>query len=107
LQISPNIYIDHEVNKEIVKTDPRANSLKSLLDSANVNRTDLMTAKDNLLLSRQNYTLPKALAVPDITISRNGFLCRPLLLNQLKYLTCRLFCIGNWGSTKRTGLFSA
>jgi cobalt-zinc-cadmium efflux system outer membrane protein len=69
LQSSPDIYIEPVVDKEIVKADPLVYTLKSLLDSAYVNRTDLMIAKDNLLLSRQNYALQKSLAIPDITLS--------------------------------------
>jgi cobalt-zinc-cadmium efflux system outer membrane protein len=46
------------------------------LDSAFVNRTDLLIAKDNLLLSRQTYTYQRALAIPDISVGvgydRNG-----------------------------------
>jgi cobalt-zinc-cadmium efflux system outer membrane protein len=68
LQSSPNIYIDPLVDTEIVKADPLVYKLESLLDSAYMNRTDLMIAKDDLLLSRQNYDLQKSLAIPDITL---------------------------------------
>jgi cobalt-zinc-cadmium efflux system outer membrane protein len=69
LQSSPNIYIEPLVDTEIVKADPLVYKLESLLDSAYLNRTDLMIAKDDLLLSRQNYDLQKSLAIPDITLS--------------------------------------
>ncbi|MFI5196546.1 MAG: TolC family protein [Chitinophagales bacterium] len=67
LQTAPNIYIKPVLDPGIVKSDPLTYSIKSLLDSAYANRTDLMIAKDNLLLSQQTYTYQKALAVPDLT----------------------------------------
>lgn len=45
--------------------------MQSLMDSAYLNRTDLMIAKGNLRLSYQNYSLQKALAIPDITAGIN------------------------------------
>jgi cobalt-zinc-cadmium efflux system outer membrane protein len=76
LQVSATTYLKPSVDPGIVKTDPLSVSLNSLLDSAYVNRTDLMIAKDNLLLSQQTYTLQKALAIPDFTagigIDRHG-----------------------------------
>ncbi len=68
LQTSANLYLQPLVNAEIVKTDPLLYTLKSLLDSAYINRSDLMIAKDNLLLSQQTYTYQKALAIPDLTV---------------------------------------
>ncbi len=68
VKVSPATYIKPEVNPEIVKADPFAYSYMTLLDSAYTNRSDLMIAKDNLLLSQQTYTYQKALAVPDITV---------------------------------------
>jgi cobalt-zinc-cadmium efflux system outer membrane protein len=68
LQTTATIYIQPLVNADIVKIDPLSYTLKSLIDSAYVNRTDLMIAKDNLLLSQQTYTYQKALAVPDLTV---------------------------------------
>jgi len=68
LQLTPTTYILPAVSQDIVKTDPLKYGLGTLLDSAYNNRTDFMIAKDNLLLSKQNYTLQKALAVPDITL---------------------------------------
>ena len=61
LQISPNMYIKPEVDAGILKADPLEYTLKTLLDSAYAKRTDLTIAKDNLLLSNQNYSLQKAL----------------------------------------------
>jgi cobalt-zinc-cadmium efflux system outer membrane protein len=68
LQVSSTTYIQPVVDLGIVKTDPLVYSLKSLLDSAYLNRTDLLIAKDNLLLSKQTYTYQRALAIPDLTI---------------------------------------
>jgi len=68
LQSSPKTYIKPVVNPEIINADPLKYSYASLLDSAYINRTDLMIAKDNLLLSQQTYTYQKALAVPDLTV---------------------------------------
>ena len=68
MQTTATIYIQPLVNADIVKIDPLSYTLKSLIDSAYVNRTDLMIAKDNLLLSQQTYTYQKALAVPDLTV---------------------------------------
>jgi cobalt-zinc-cadmium efflux system outer membrane protein len=68
LQTSSNTYIKPDVNTGIVKADPLGYPLKSLLDSANLNRTDLMIAKDNLLLSQQTYIYQKSLAIPDLTV---------------------------------------
>ena len=72
IQVNPNVYIKPLVNAEGLKAaDPLAHSLSSLLDSAYVNRPDLMIAKANLLLSQQNYYYQKALAIPDITLGVN------------------------------------
>lgn len=42
--------------------------LPALIDTAYNNRYDLKLAENNFLFSRQNYSLQKALATPDITI---------------------------------------
>ncbi len=68
LLLPTNSYIIPVINKDLIKADPLAFSLKALMDSAYANRTDLMIAKDNLLLSQQTYTYQRALAIPDITI---------------------------------------
>ncbi len=68
LLIPPGTYLRPVVDTNIVKADPHAYSLKSLLDSAYVNRTDLWIAKDNLTLSQQTYSYQKALAIPDFTL---------------------------------------
>jgi outer membrane protein, heavy metal efflux system len=68
LQVGPNVCYKPVVNPEIANTDPLAYSLKTILDSAYANRTDLMIARDSMLLSQQNYTYQKALAVPDLTL---------------------------------------
>jgi cobalt-zinc-cadmium efflux system outer membrane protein len=68
LQIPPGTYLRPVVDTEILKADPHSYSLKSLLDSAYVNRTDLRIARDNLTLSQQTYSYQKALAIPDFTL---------------------------------------
>jgi len=68
LQVPANSFIQPVVNEKIIATDPLSYSLQALLDSAYVNRTDLMIAKDNLLLSQQTYIYQKALAIPDLTL---------------------------------------
>lgn len=52
----------------IQNANPLVFTMASLLDSAYANRTDLMIAKGNLLLSQQNYSLQKAMAVPDLSV---------------------------------------
>ncbi len=68
LQVAPNTYYRPAIDPAIEKADPLAYSFNSILDSAYTNRTDLMMAKDSLLLSQQNYSYQKALAIPDITL---------------------------------------
>ncbi len=52
--------------------------LPQLIDSAIINRRDLKLAQQTLVFNQQNYSLQKALAVPDITLGaqydrRGGF----------------------------------
>ncbi|MCX6221217.1 MAG: TolC family protein [Bacteroidia bacterium] len=68
LQTSVNYYIQPVVDPSVVKGNPLEYSMRALLDSAYQNRTDLMIARDNLLLSQQNHIYQKSQAVPDITI---------------------------------------
>jgi cobalt-zinc-cadmium efflux system outer membrane protein len=49
----------------------RKTSLQSLVDSAYINRQDLLMAQNNLLYNQQNYKLQKAVAVPDLTLGAN------------------------------------
>jgi cobalt-zinc-cadmium efflux system outer membrane protein len=79
LQSTNNNYIKPLVDTGIVKADPLAFKLSTLLDSAYANRTDLMIAKDNLTLSQQNLSYQKALAVPDITLG-------PGFVNQSNFI---------------------
>lgn len=68
--VATNIYIIPLLDTaSLMKMDPLKYPLTTLLDSAASNRTDLLIANDNLLLSRQNLKLQKANAVPDITLS--------------------------------------
>lgn len=68
LQTSPTTYVAPIVDTAgLNATDPLRYNFQSLMDSAYQNRTDLMIARGNLLLSQQTYSLQKALAVPDLT----------------------------------------
>jgi cobalt-zinc-cadmium efflux system outer membrane protein len=49
----------------------RQTSLASLVDSAYANRQDLLLAQNNLQYNQQNYSLQKAIAVPDLTLGAN------------------------------------
>jgi cobalt-zinc-cadmium efflux system outer membrane protein len=49
----------------------RQTSLQSLVDSAYANRQDLQLAQNNLRYNQQNYSLQKAMAVPDLTLGAN------------------------------------
>ncbi len=68
LRFAPNVYVKPLVNSDIVKTNPLSYSLSAFIDSANFNRTDLLIAKDNFLLSQQTYTYQVAMAIPDLSV---------------------------------------
>jgi len=73
LQAPPTVYILPLVDTAALDAaDPHRYDLQTLVDSAYNHRTDLMIARGNLLLSRQNYSLQRALAVPDLTVG-TGF----------------------------------
>jgi len=62
-------YIDPIVNNNtIAGLSPDKYSLATMIDSAYHARTDLKIAKTTVDLSRQNYSLQKAMAVPDVTL---------------------------------------
>ncbi|GGA88158.1 TolC family protein [Puia dinghuensis] len=68
LQTKPSIYVVPQIDTTVINsTSPLQYPMQNLMDSAYKNRTDLMIAKGNLTLSQQNYSLQKALAVPDLT----------------------------------------
>ncbi len=68
LETGPKTYILPLVDTLAVdEARPTTISLQTLLDSASHNRTDLMIAKDNLVLSKENLAYQKALGVPDLT----------------------------------------
>jgi cobalt-zinc-cadmium efflux system outer membrane protein len=52
--------------QKVQAINPLSVSLQLLIDSANINKGDMRIAKDNLELSQANYSLQKAIAVPDI-----------------------------------------
>ena len=67
LQLQPTTYIKPVVDTQKVQAiNPLSVTLQLLIDSANINRGDMRIAKDNLELSQANYSLQKAIAVPDI-----------------------------------------
>lgn len=70
LRATPTTYLKPlEDTTSINAGNPLAYSLSQLLDSANKNRTDLLLAEDNLVLSQQNYSYEKAMSVPDLSVS--------------------------------------
>lgn len=69
LQVKPSVFVVPVIDTAAINsTDPLQYPMQTLIDSAYKNRTDLMIAKGNLTLSQQNYSLQKALAVPDLTV---------------------------------------
>lgn len=73
LQTAPAVFVAPVVDTAgIAASDPLKYNMQSLMDSAYRNRTDLMIARGNLLLSQQTYSLQKAMAVPDLTAA-TGF----------------------------------
>jgi cobalt-zinc-cadmium efflux system outer membrane protein len=68
LQVKPSVFLVPVIDTAAINaTNPLQYPVQTLMDSAYKNRTDLMIARGNLRLSQQNYTLQKALAVPDLT----------------------------------------
>jgi cobalt-zinc-cadmium efflux system outer membrane protein len=58
-----------ETEKDLARTTSvKQLNIQSLFDTAFVNRYDLKAAENNLLFSKQNYALQKALAKTDLTI---------------------------------------
>lgn len=86
LHSSSATYFRPVVDSGIVKANPMSYSLNTLLDSAYVNRADLIIAKDNLLLSHENYSLQKALAVPDLTFGPGFVKQSNFIHNDLTYM---------------------
>jgi len=67
LQIKDS-FIQPEINEtELAKISPAKYPIATLIDSAYQARTDLKIAKAYTEMSKQNYDLQKALAVPDLT----------------------------------------
>jgi cobalt-zinc-cadmium efflux system outer membrane protein len=64
----------------------RQYSLPSLVDSAYANRADLKLAQNTLLYSQQDYSLQKAMAVPDLTVGAQ-FDKRGSYVNNASFLT--------------------
>lgn len=68
LQVKERYIVPKVDSAAIADLNPLMYPLSALVDSAYRNRTDLLIAQGNLLLSRQNYAYQKALAVPDVTL---------------------------------------
>jgi len=64
-----NVYINPIVDESTLsQLNPQKYPLSVVLDSAYSTRPDLKIAKLNTDLSKQNYNLQKAMAVPDVTL---------------------------------------
>lgn len=70
---------------KIEAVDPLKYTLGNLLDSASKNRADLRLARHSLMLSNQNLTYQKSLAVPDITIGTMFTQASNFIPNEFAY----------------------
>jgi len=70
---------------KIESADPLKYTLNNLLDSASKNRTDLKLARHSLMLSNQNLTYQKSLAVPDITLGTMFTQASNFIPNEMAY----------------------
>ncbi len=68
LQNNKAYYVAEVDNDPAPSASVQQLKIRDLYDTAFANRYDLKTAENNLLLSKQNFTLQKALAKTDITI---------------------------------------
>jgi len=69
LMQASNIYLKPVVDEtSLSQLNPQKYPLSAVLDSAYATRPDLKIAKLNTDLSKQNYSLQKAMAVPDLTL---------------------------------------
>jgi cobalt-zinc-cadmium efflux system outer membrane protein len=69
LMQTSNVYLKPVVDEtSLSKLNPQKYPLSVVLDSAYATRPDLRIAKLNTDLSKQNYSLQKAMAVPDLTL---------------------------------------
>lgn len=83
---SLGIYIVPVIDTAKVEAvDPMKYTLTTLLDSAAKSRTDLKIARHSLILSDQNLTYQKSLAVPDITIGAMSTQASNFIPNELSY----------------------
>ncbi|MFN8407060.1 MAG: TolC family protein [Sphingobacteriaceae bacterium] len=70
IKANPNVEIKTSYNYNLDEKEALAAvSYKTLLDSANTNRTDLKIAQANMKFNDMNLKVQKALAWPDITLS--------------------------------------
>jgi len=68
LQVKDNFILPEINETELAKISPNKYPLATLVDSAYQARTDLKIARAYTDMSKQNYDLQKALAVPDLTL---------------------------------------
>lgn len=69
IQSTPNVYLAPEVDtSKVLSENPLSFPLQALIDSAYQNRPDLLLARGNVKLAKQNYDYQKSLAVPDLTV---------------------------------------
>lgn len=71
LRTKDTFYIPQLDEQKVKTLDIQSIPLQALLDTAYNNRFDLKIAQANYRLSQQNYSLQKALAVPDVTLGLN------------------------------------
>jgi cobalt-zinc-cadmium efflux system outer membrane protein len=72
VQASPHTYLSPQLDTlKVLGEDPLTFPLQTLIDSAYHNRPDLLIAKGNVKLFKQNYDYQKALAVPDLVVGGN------------------------------------
>ncbi len=65
----PGKYIIADFQKDVRDYSPLKNmTIESLTDSAFMNRPDLQTAKEAIVLNEQTYVFQKSLATPDLTL---------------------------------------
>lgn len=68
LQDNKTWYIPVSDEKKSVTLITNQYTIQQLVDSAYKNRADLAISENNVLLSEQNYSLQKAMAVPDLNL---------------------------------------
>ncbi len=69
LEMRQAVYIQPSVDTTLISSlSPDTYPIETLLDSAYINRTDLLMAKANTTINSLNYNYQKALATPDLSL---------------------------------------